>query len=354
MGKRMYFACLCLVIFLIPGTPIGLVLDTAFGQTFQAAAEAPISWGGAWKGSTEFTFFADETRGRGLGSLQLNARTLTYPWRLFADGHIDLDGPLYSSSGSVATGSDEWKLHADIDRLYGRLYLPAADVSIGKQIVNWGVGYAWDPTDVFNPPDPTDPSGRRPGIVSAVVHVPVGPLDGWHLAAARDKYGLRRRGNLSGTDWSVLAVADRGATVVGADVKGDLGVGWHAAAALRLPQKDVTPLRWQGLVGADYSWLGGKLLWIGELFISSDDPNDAVQTHTFHQLTYRLDEFSSITGSWLADFSTEMYLWNAAVSTALGYETQLMVGLTVYGGKVPPGPFPTPEARLKAELVKAF
>ena len=188
-------------------------------------------------------------------SVRIQARTATYPWRAFLDGRIGLRGPV--------SGSGSWRSDSELHRLYVRRYFPQGQVSLGKQFVNWGVGYAFSPTDVFNPPDPTDPSAIRPGIVAATVQWSVGPLDYWHLAAAIGKYGLRRRGNVGGTDWSLLAVSDDGRTILGFDLDGDLGIGWHAAAAYYLPKKG-SHGHWHGLIGADYSWLEGRLLWLGE------------------------------------------------------------------------------------------
>jgi hypothetical protein len=39
---------------------------------------------------------------------------------------------------------------------------PWLDLSVGREIVHWGTGYAWNPTGVVNPPkDPSDPGDRR-------------------------------------------------------------------------------------------------------------------------------------------------------------------------------------------------
>ena len=132
---------------------------------------------------------------RSLGILRLQARTLTYPWRIFFDGRLQAKGPVNQPRA--------WETKADVDRLYLRLYLAAVDLTFGRQTVNWGVGYAWSPTDVFNPPDPTDPQGLRRSIDAAVAQVPVGPLDYWTVAVADQRFGVRRRGNMSGTDWSL-------------------------------------------------------------------------------------------------------------------------------------------------------
>ena len=129
----------------------------------------------------------------------------------------------------------EWEADGDLDRLFARYFTRAGHVDAGKQFVNWGVGHAFSPTDVFNPPDPADPGRMRPGITALVWEHSVGPLDYWSLVAAEGKYGVRRRGHGGGFDWSALAVYDEGDAVVGFDLDGDWErVGaWPARAGCR-------------------------------------------------------------------------------------------------------------------------
>lgn len=312
-------------------------------------AETRITWGGEWRGGVDFTYSDGPVTGRAHGELGISARTETYPWRAFFDGRLRIAGPI--------TGDGPWEAQDRVDRLYLRLYLPRADVSLGKQFVNWGVGYAWDPTDVFNPPDPTDPLGERPGVLSAVVRIPVGPLDYWSLAAAEERLGVRRRGNIDGTDWAVVAVADRGDAVIGADFKGDLGVGWRLGAAYRIPQGSSgfasEEASWQALLGADYSWLNGKLVWLGEYFVERSKAAGTGR-HTFQQLSYGVDEFTSVSASVLAELPAGQRVWSAALTTALGGESRLAVGLSLLDGAGLPASIPSPMTTLQMELSKAF
>lgn len=332
----------------------------------QPAAEASlldqVSWGGRWELTATGGFYehaAPEALGR--ATVRLQAQTRTFPWRAFLDARLNLAGPL--REGPRHRGS--WKTSGDIDRLYVRRYLPSGQISLGKQFVNWGVGYAFAPTDVFNPPDPTDPEALRPGIVSAVGQFSVGPLDFWSIAVAENKYGVRRRGNVSGTDWSVLAVYDDGRTIIGADLDGDWGIGWHVAAAYRLPRGGSRG-RLDGLVGADYSWLDGRLLWIGELaFRTGGDPAEPRPLQTFQQLTYRIDDFTSVWGSvFFADVKAGDTVWTVGVRTMLDSVTELAVIGTAYGGPrfrrggtgtpAYPGGIPHPRAELKVQYGRAF
>ncbi|BAS26473.1 hypothetical protein [Limnochorda pilosa] len=328
-------------------------------MAFLAAAASPsraqdgVRWGGEWQAAGEASFTGDGTDVRASSVLRLQAQAGTDAWRAFFDGHAVASGPV--------GGEDEWETRGEVDRLFLRLYLPSADVTLGRQVVNWGVGYAWAPTDFFNPPDPTDPEGIRRGVVAAAVQIPVGPLDVWSLAVAEETYGIRRRGNLRGTDWSVVAVSRAGAAVMGADAKGDWGIGWHAAAAYGIPGTDGTPSGdpplegLKGLIGADYSFLDGDLGWLGEYCFQTTRGLEALSEQmTFQQLTYRVDDFTSVFGSVLGDLVRGSAIWSGGASTLLGGQSELTVTASAFSGSWTPAPVPVPRARVKVQVSKAF
>jgi len=50
-----------------------------------------------------------------------------------------------------------------LDNAYVQLTFTYADITIGKQQLSMGTGYAWNPTDVFNQKDVLDPTYEQPG-----------------------------------------------------------------------------------------------------------------------------------------------------------------------------------------------
>ena len=46
------------------------------------------------------------------------------------------------------------------------------DIAIGRQVVAWGSGYAWNPTDAINLRNPLDPTEPRKGVGAVVVDLP--------------------------------------------------------------------------------------------------------------------------------------------------------------------------------------
>ena len=47
-----------------------------------------------------------------------------------------------------------------------------ADITLGKQVVAWGSGYAWNPTDAINLRNPLSPTEPRKGVGALVVDIP--------------------------------------------------------------------------------------------------------------------------------------------------------------------------------------
>ncbi len=320
-----------------------LMFHVGLAAPHAAWAQDLIRMGGEWSLLLDGTRVGTAERLQASTALRLQGRTLTHPWRIFFDGRV---------IGSGSTEQD-FSAEARLDRLYLRLYLPGADVTVGKQTVNWGSGYAWSPTDVFNPPDPHDPTGVRKGVTSVVLQAPVGPLDYWSVAFASEQAGVRRRGNVSGVDWSLLAALDRGDVVLGGDLKGDRGIGWRIAGAYRLPDEAGAARSMQVVFGADYSWFSGRLHWIGEYMMDRGTAGPGAD-RTFHQVAYQIDEFSSVSAALLADLTARQSAWTLGAATALGGQSKVALALTLFGHPGALLPSPAADARATLEYTLAF
>jgi hypothetical protein len=60
-----------------------------------------------------------------------------------------------------------------VDNLYIRIQFPWVDLTLGKQQLSFGTGYAWNPTDIFNTKQLLDPSYEQPGINAIRLEIPV-------------------------------------------------------------------------------------------------------------------------------------------------------------------------------------
>jgi len=60
--------------------------------------------------------------------------------------------------------SFEYKDENKLDNAYLRMYSSIFTVTIGRQQISVGSGYAWNPTDLFNDKDILDPTYEQPGV----------------------------------------------------------------------------------------------------------------------------------------------------------------------------------------------
>jgi hypothetical protein len=261
--------------------------------------------------------------------------------------------------------SGDWTVTTEVERAYLKVLLPWADLNLGRQEINWGVGYAWSPTDVFGAAKTLDAGGLRRGVDAVVMRIPTAPLSYLSLVAAPDgdavhggvldtwRYAARYHGNAGGTDWSLAAAQDPDTTMVGADAKGDLvvgelSIGWHAEVAHHTP-RDAGSGPWvEGLLGADYSWNGGKVIWAGEYFYDSrgaatqdaydyvswlaGDRQHLARHYAFTQLAYAHDEFTSISGSVLANLVDRSAVATAGATVLLSDGCSLSLSATALSG----------------------
>lgn len=70
--------------------------------------------------------------------------------------------PGYENSGLVWI--EELKDTVLIDNVYMRIAFPWLDLTVGRQQISPGVGYAWNPTDIFNSKSLLDPSYEQTGV----------------------------------------------------------------------------------------------------------------------------------------------------------------------------------------------
>lgn len=80
--------------------------------------------------------------------------------------------PGYSNSGLV----ENFDLPDTIlvDNLYLRLTFDWFDLTLGRQQISTGVGYAWNPIDIFNSKSLLDPSYEQTGIEALRMDIPLG------------------------------------------------------------------------------------------------------------------------------------------------------------------------------------
>jgi len=99
-----------------------------------------------------------------------------------------------------------------LDNAYLKLSFKYADVTVGKQQLSMGTGYAWNPLDVFNQKDMIDPTYEQPGHNALRVDMPFcsgfgmtaiyAPTEDWDYTDVL----LKLKGRLSHFDFSLLGI----------------------------------------------------------------------------------------------------------------------------------------------------
>ena len=80
---------------------------------------------------------------------------------------------VWTSEGTLYTLPFTIKDTAYIDNLYASVHFKSLDVTIGRQPISIGTGYAWNPLDVFNKKDLMDPTYEQPGINAIRTEIPL-------------------------------------------------------------------------------------------------------------------------------------------------------------------------------------
>ncbi len=60
-----------------------------------------------------------------------------------------------------------------LDNFYGRFSFSLFDLTIGRQPISLGTGYAWNPLDIFNKKDLLDPTYEQPGVDAVHLEIPI-------------------------------------------------------------------------------------------------------------------------------------------------------------------------------------
>lgn len=172
--------------------------------------------------------------------------------------------PAFASISNASTlfafMSRELFLTVDLRKLYAALFFDWADISFGRQVINFGRGMIFSPIDAFSEVSPTDLSLRRSGSDVLRVKVPFGDTAGVDMMTTLSskmtniKTAVKLFGNLFGWDLSALGMYNFNGyeTTIGVDFKGDIEIGVYGEFVLRFT--DCLATRYvEAMLGADYS-----------------------------------------------------------------------------------------------------
>lgn len=128
---------------------------------------------------------------------------------------------------------DKFRINHFIDRLYFRHGFTFGNITVGRQRISWGTGRIWNPTDLFNPINPTNFSKIEKDGADAVsftwnignftdLELVYNPVNQVSLSDEDTNIGARFRTNFGEYDVSVMAGSFDDNRVAGLDFAGNL------------------------------------------------------------------------------------------------------------------------------------
>ncbi len=120
-----------------------------------------------------------------------------------------------------------WHIIHFIDRMYLKINFDKINLTLGRQRIAWGTGRIWNPTDLFNPINPTNFAKiEKDGVDAAFVKYNFANLTDLSIVINPTKiktnFSIRLRTNFSEFDLSVLGGKFTNDYVLGADFAGNL------------------------------------------------------------------------------------------------------------------------------------
>ncbi len=199
-----------------------------------------------------------------------------------------------------------------LDNAYMRIGFRRVDVTVGKQQISYGSGYAWNPTDIFNVKDVLDPTYEQPGQNAIRLDMQVtGDLSVIGVYSPGDDFEeskalIRLKTYISGYDVAVMGgVLDQETTdyltftksselrnLYGVDVVGQLlglGVWLEGTYNVMETSDDYAEV----LLGVDYTLDSGTYL-VGEYYHNSGGKDDYLKYSLNDYMRYFSGELRSM------------------------------------------------------------
>ncbi|MFC1852719.1 hypothetical protein ACFL27_21170, partial [candidate division CSSED10-310 bacterium] len=234
-----------------------------------------------------------------------------------------------------------------LDNAFIKIAFESFDVTIGKQQISAGVGYAWNPTDLFNQKSILDPSYEQPGHNAVRIDVPLGTSCSFMLLYNPEKdyeesgkyakikchlghFDLSIMGGerlWTTTDYELFSSVQERRKIVGGDLSGELlGLGiWLEGAYNDL---EVTGHYTEALLGFDYTFESGLYL-LNEFYYNEQGKDDHEEFNFNDWMHYFSSETKTVTqDQWFFYVSypaTDLLTVGTSVITSLDDQSLVLV-----------------------------
>ena len=210
----------------------------------------------------------------------------------------------------------------DIRKLYLSMYLPFADITIGRQIINFGKGFVFSPIDVFSSVELVDIHYRRRGSDIANIRIPFSDRAGLDITTELpfidDNFStaIKLFATLFDFDFSLIGMYRNAGTdanfedeaVAGFTFKGDMEIGIYGETVVHI-LPDSGDVFFEGMVGTDYS-IKDKWYFVTEYLYKQYDWRNSLwgEHNLFGSIRYNINDLTNISANVIYDFQHESTL----------------------------------------------
>jgi len=234
-----------------------------------------------------------------------------------------------SVSPSAYVGGENYIAAIELERLYFRLHFETADFDGGLMRLPFGYGQVWGPSDFLNPKNPLKPDARPRAVLGAGFSwYPNDPLKLLGFGAApRNPFAHNSEGWLMGISgdrhWDKASVqalysfetpkegSDSRIHRAGLSVKADIEAGFVVDMLYTYNSEAETGM--DGLsfsIGADYSFLDGKLIVLAEYLYNGEISSTALgyggyfsdRHYVYTGFTWLFSDFTNINAAFIFSF----------------------------------------------------
>ncbi len=207
-----------------------------------------------------------------------------------------------------------------LDNIFLKIALKKFDLTIGKQQISLGTGYAWNPTDIYNMKNILDPTYEQPGHNALRVDIPFSQKFSTVLlyspgnSLRNSSKLIRFKGRFGHFDYSVVGAerswtltdfttfipSEQNRRLIGGDLAGELfGLGVWAEAAYNYMELDKD--YFEGLFGMDYTF-ESELYVMSEYFWSEQGKSDYKKYDINDWMRYFYSEIKAVCAEQLFTF----------------------------------------------------
>ncbi|MBN1576309.1 MAG: hypothetical protein JW913_07155 [Chitinispirillaceae bacterium] len=213
---------------------------------------------------------------------------------------------------------------ADLRMLYGALYLPWADITLGRQIVNYGKGMLLSPLDVFSTIDLFELSFKRSGSDIVMAAFPLGEVSGidavtgFPIGNSDYATSIRAFTTFSGWDLSAAGIYRHRSreAIGGVAFKGDLVAGITGELVAHYG-RDTRRWGFEAMAGADYSIRNTWIFVVEYLYREDGATHPIYDWHNlFGSVQYVINDLMTVSAVMLGSLPAEnalatlQYSWN--------------------------------------------